>query len=254
MKSSILDDIMAYMDYLFIVHGDSSQFHNYCIPIDPGSAIFESYCSASDEMITKNHKTQIFQVFDFQGKLLGAVCVSKTSKNSVDYIQRVQQIEKKHRLSGKELNGSTIEDNYSVADLPFLELRIRPLCRMFALLNMELLDHTDKIDDRKNNIVDCAADYINKNYRASIGVEDISSYCHCSTSSLSHAFKKHIGMSIPQYIRTVRIEKAKEYLAYSPMQVSEIAESCGFGNLNYFDSVFKAIIGESPINYRKRLR
>jgi AraC-like DNA-binding protein len=36
------------------------------------------------------------------------------------------------------------------------------------------------------------------------------------------------------------------------MSITEIAAACGFGNITYFEKVFKATTGVSPLQYRKQ--
>ena len=56
-----------------------------------------------------------------------------------------------------------------------------------------------------------------------------------------------------QYINHIRLEKAKYYLITSDMNVSEIANSCGFDDSNYFSRKFKQEFGISPREFRRTL-
>ena len=58
-------------------------------------------------------------------------------------------------------------------------------------------------------------------------------------------------MSIFDFVRERRIESAESLLITTDMPLSEIAESCGFDDYNYFSRVFKRQVGISAMRYRK---
>jgi AraC-like DNA-binding protein len=82
-----------------------------------------------------------------------------------------------------------------------------------------------------------------------IRVADIASFCRCSESYISHIFTKGTHLSIHRYINTVRIEKAKEFIAQGARNFYEVADRCGFSDPNYFSYVFKSIARVTPSQY-----
>ena len=58
------------------------------------------------------------------------------------------------------------------------------------------------------------------------------------------------GSSISAYLRRLRLNKATEFLAQTDVPISEIAERTGFGNSNYFYTVFKRHYAVTPSEYR----
>lgn len=75
---------------------------------------------------------------------------------------------------------------------------------------------------------------------------------HCSASYLSHMFKAMSGLSLRAYINALRIRDAVVYLENTDMPVSEIAYALGYGDSNYFSTVFQREKGCPPSAYRKR--
>ncbi len=67
-----------------------------------------------------------------------------------------------------------------------------------------------------------------------------------SRSQIFRKMKALTGRSPSQFIRGVRLEKAKELLAASDMTVSEIAYETGFSSLQYFSDVFYEAFGLRP--------
>lgn len=74
---------------------------------------------------------------------------------------------------------------------------------------------------------------------------------NCSRSSLYKLSMNSFGMGIMKFISFCRIERAKEVLL-SGATIAQTAESCGFGEYNYFCKVFKKSTGFSPSEFRNK--
>ena len=72
-----------------------------------------------------------------------------------------------------------------------------------------------------------------------------------SVSNLSHFFKKNTGVTISNYITSIKLERAKYILLNSDKTIEDIAKSLGYSNATVFIEMFKKNTGESPGNYRK---
>jgi DNA-binding response OmpR family regulator len=58
------------------------------------------------------------------------------------------------------------------------------------------------------------------------------------------------GMSMNRYLRALRLQKAKELLSASKLNISEIAFAVGFEDPKYFSRVFSEEFGLSPASFR----
>ena len=95
--------------------------------------------------------------------------------------------------------------------------------------------------------------YINQEYAAELTLEQLASKFFLSPGHLSRIFKRCIGLTFSDYLREYRIKKAIELMADSKMNITEIALTVGFNSTNHFCKTFKALIKETPLQYRKRL-
>lgn len=77
---------------------------------------------------------------------------------------------------------------------------------------------------------------------------------HLSTPYLSKIFKENAGANFTEYLMTVRMENAKKELAASDRKVSEIAKMVGYPNPHSFIRIFKKYTGNTPGEYRDRVR
>lgn len=71
-----------------------------------------------------------------------------------------------------------------------------------------------------------------------------------SSSRLSHLFKSELGMSPAQYLKTLRMKKARGLLENTFLSVKEIAIQVGLGDGSHFVQDFKKSYGLTPIQYR----
>lgn len=97
---------------------------------------------------------------------------------------------------------------------------------------------------------DSVINYINSNFTANISVSDISRKFGYDESYFCRKFKKSTGVTVTQYIRTQRLERARELLQKTDESVRHIAISCGFIDAAYFTNRFRDAYGISPTKYR----
>lgn len=93
--------------------------------------------------------------------------------------------------------------------------------------------------------------YIAKNLCNKISLADIAEAVHLEPHYCCSLFSRYIGMSIFEFVRQRRIETAESLLITTDIPLSEIAESCGFEDYNYFSRIFKRQVGISAMRYRK---
>lgn len=119
-----------------------------------------------------------------------------------------------------------------------------------TLLRMESPSSVNKMHPK----VQLALKIIHHNYFSSFKKELLLEQLKISSEYLSRLFRKDCGMTIPQYVGRLRIEKSKELLVNTSMGTDEIASMVGFQNANYFYILFRELSGSSPGEFRKKLR
>jgi AraC-like DNA-binding protein len=77
-------------------------------------------------------------------------------------------------------------------------------------------------------------------------LEELGREVGCSQYHLSRTFSREMGMSIPQYLRQVRMEKAAELLKSGKYNVTEAALEVGYSSVSHFSKAFCETIGCCP--------
>jgi AraC-like DNA-binding protein len=92
--------------------------------------------------------------------------------------------------------------------------------------------------------------YVRENYQKRLTVEEIANEVGFSKEYLSTKFHQITGITLPTYINQQKITEAKQLLHFTTMSLSEISEYLSFSSQSYFQTIFKKISGDTPMEYR----
>ena len=117
--------------------------------------------------------------------------------------------------------------------------------KLFTLYSLMFRDEKESVKH-----IHKVRNFIKRNYMSELSVEDIAQNLGINRIYLSRIFKEEFGMSIKQYIISVRMNYAKQFLE-SGYSVAEVAEMVGYSDSFGFSKMFKSHFGISPINLKK---
>ncbi|MCM5529339.1 two-component regulator propeller domain-containing protein [Parasegetibacter sp. NRK P23] len=83
-----------------------------------------------------------------------------------------------------------------------------------------------------------------------LSVEVLSTHLFISRASLYNKLMEYVGVTPVEFIRSVKLEKAKELLERTDKTITEVAYETGFTNANYFTKVFRAAYHMTPSEFR----
>ena len=67
-------------------------------------------------------------------------------------------------------------------------------------------------------------------------------------------FRRHHGLSLPSYVRRLRLNWAAERIAVTDTPIAEIALASGFADQSHFTRAFHRQLGLPPARFRRRTR
>jgi YesN/AraC family two-component response regulator len=104
-----------------------------------------------------------------------------------------------------------------------------------------------------NEFIQKALNYINENIsETELSVEVLASEVFLSRSQLYRKIKTLTGVSVNEFIRNVRLEKAKELIEFGNDNINEISYKVGFSSPSYFTKCFKEKFGYLPTHNNKQ--
>ena len=99
--------------------------------------------------------------------------------------------------------------------------------------------------------IDAVVSFIENNLSNELNPESVAKEQFVSLSGLYRDFYSYTGHSVKEYIRKRRISNACERLKCSDMPLDMIAAESGYETQQAFHKQFKALVGLTPIEYRK---
>ncbi|WP_440894762.1 response regulator transcription factor [Amphibacillus sp. Q70] len=120
---------------------------------------------------------------------------------------------------------------------------------MKKIIDEKLID-IDRNDTQSRSIKQAIA-YIDEYFDADITLKEVAEHVHLNSSYLSTLFKEELNLSFTDYLTRVRIQRAKQLLLTTDLNVTEIAESVGYNTPKYFNKVFKEQVELTPSLFRK---
>ncbi len=106
-------------------------------------------------------------------------------------------------------------------------------------------------DARENNYCELAQKYLDENYMRDMNIIDVADHLDISYSYLSRIFRIKTGVTLTDYLNSVRIENSKEYLEKTFLTLNEIAEKVGYNNVQSYQRFFKKYMNITPGDYRR---
>lgn len=112
-----------------------------------------------------------------------------------------------------------------------------------------ILQKESNLNDSKDGYsktIKKSIDYIHKNYKQHISLQDISNYVFLSHEYFSRLFKEEVGENFSSYLTNYRMKKAEILIKNTDMKISQIAIEVGYTNASYFSRSYKKFKGISP--------
>ena len=93
--------------------------------------------------------------------------------------------------------------------------------------------------------------YINENYSKNLHLEDLSRKFYFNPNYLCMLFRRRLNTTFSEYIKSIRMNKAKELFESRNITVSEVSGLVGYRDYSYFHKTFSAYFGITPAQYKK---
>lgn len=113
-------------------------------------------------------------------------------------------------------------------------------------------DRVEEETGKLTNMITRVLDFVSYHYMEDIRIEDLAKICHISETHFRRVFTSHMKVSPLEYINSVRIHTACEFLQKTDTPVADIAHKCGFTTNSTFNRNFRQIMGVTPVEWRKR--
>lgn len=172
----------------------------------------------------------------------GSSILSLGDKLRIFRPENPNEINRMYETINRELTSGTLHGRLMAAAEAY-----RMICAVISCLEENSDESlTDSL------VVSDAVNYIHAHVSENITLSDICAVCRgISPQYLCRLFKRYMEMRPVEYIRKVRISRAKKLLSNTDLPVQEVAARCGFENATYFYRCWNKTEKESPAEYRR---
>ncbi|XID91459.1 response regulator [Paenibacillaceae bacterium WGS1546] len=145
-----------------------------------------------------------------------------------------------------------IDSLRSLFDYPGIREYIQALQQQLLRLN-QFYDEF-KCSYRNTQDLNEAIRFIHENYHKPLDLAMVSNHVSLNYAYFSNLFKKNIGKGFAEYLRDVRLDKARRLLAETDYKIVEVTAMVGYESYKSFTRAFRDAMGMQPTEYRQLMR
>lgn len=132
----------------------------------------------------------------------------------------------------------------------FLRLLVH-LARLYADSHEHAPCQVSRPSTRSEAAVAMAVRYMDEHFPEPMRIEQIAAMVFLSPDRFTEVFSAVMGRTPRDYLRHLRLERAKTLLQTTDLSITDIAQEAGFREAAYFTRVFRAKTGLPPGVYRR---
>lgn len=145
---------------------------------------------------------------------------------------------------------TNLEKGYSMDNLRYVNMIFYHF--LSSLLYEDKFNSVE--NNKEKNVIDDTIQMMQKNLQTIVPLNEFAESAGLSVSHFSAVFREKTGYAPIEYFNQLKIQKACQYLLFSPMTVKEIGCQLGIEDQYYFSRMFSRLMGLSPTEYRKKNR
>ncbi|MFA7236583.1 MAG: AraC family transcriptional regulator [Phycisphaeraceae bacterium] len=159
------------------------------------------------------------------------------------------------RVWDRPRNDSRNDSRNQPGDIGRLEASasLMQIIAMLARLRHDDRDDADAVSAANRQRLERAITYARGHLHAPLNLDDLAQAAGLSASHTARLFHHVTGCPPMQFIRRLRIERARELLGEVDLSIKQVAARTGFASPYLFSRVFRRIDGLSPSQFRQAL-
>lgn len=103
------------------------------------------------------------------------------------------------------------------------------------------------MDERVRRVID----FLDSSFNEELSIEDIARIVNLSSSHLARLFRTETGVTPFQYLKSLRMRKARELLETTFLNIKQIMNRVGVNDKCHFAQDFKRTYGLTPAQYKR---
>ncbi|MHB8127709.1 MAG: response regulator transcription factor [Mobilitalea sp.] len=174
-------------------------------------------------------------------------------RNSKGYLILICRTESKNILEIVNQEYKSVVEKYIPVNVSMLQQSDND-CYQLPRIYHDLLKKMEDVRGYPSLIKEIKLFIESNYYRENISLLEAAEHVNLSPQHLSRIFKKEMQINFIDYLTQVRLGKAIELFENEDLKMYEIADRIGYTTQHYFSSVFKKVLGVSPLEYRNQCK
>ena len=238
-------------EFLFIEKGQGSFFlTNSSISVAAGDLVF--FNSFEEHHFNMDSATETFRCFRILFDISALGTGNDPCRNFFETIRLCRFLTIPEELKQRFYKTALLEKKSEGWELILRSLLLDIISYAVETQQFERFSQLEAKEKRNLSAIDNALKYIRDNYSENVNLGAILQLTNYSKSHFIRLFKESTGMNVSEYINKYRIEKACLDLIYTNNNITEIATTSGFNNIQYFSRKFKEYMKCTPKQYQKK--
>lgn len=133
------------------------------------------------------------------------------------------------------------------------DMRFEALMQKFWAFITALTDNAEAMRlSSVQEYIQKSENFIKINIHKKTTVQDVAEYVGVNRSYLTRLFKQHKNTSPQQYILSLKMNTAAQYMKNTDISIKEVAQSVGYDDPHVFNRAFKKKFNSSPSEWRNK--
>lgn len=216
----------------------------------------DSLCDRQETKLDKAYLLRLLKSHDLDGfsryvsSVVNSLPGSPDNREALDGLRSELIFLFTSCLRDNELTPESIFADKTVSSLNAASTQSREAILRFARALYAAVENQLQALQNSADIIARVESYIRAHFRENINRDDVAAIVFITPNYLSKLFRSKMGMNLREYINQIRIEEARRMLLTTSLSVSEIAGHVGYDNISYFSTVFRKLVGMSPVDWR----
>ncbi|HEV8245502.1 MAG TPA: helix-turn-helix domain-containing protein, partial [Polyangiaceae bacterium] len=132
---------------------------------------------------------------------------------------------------------------------------VRTVAELFVVFRQAVRDLSDAVRQpvpaRRERNLRRAVAYLHQHYAEPLSLSKVARIAGFAPNYFSVLFRQRERTTFEHYVQNLRIERAKQLLSTTELEVQKVAQLSGFNGRAHFTQVFKRLAGVTPIAHRR---
>lgn len=112
--------------------------------------------------------------------------------------------------------------------------------------------YDDVFNENETDRLNIVYEYVLKNFRQKIVLEELANLLHMTPTSFSRYFTMKNSKPFSRFVAEIRVKHACKLLTETDDSIEQICYECGYNTLSNFNKQFKEIMLQKPTEYKKQ--